>query len=37
MEEDLKMLKVEYLNNHWLEFSQILNLSLGDQTKIKNA
>ena len=37
MEEDLKILKVEYLSNHWLDFSQISNLSLGDQTKIKNA
>ena len=37
MEEDLKILKVEYLSNHWSDFPQILNLSLGDQTKIKNA
>ena len=37
MEEDLKILKVEYLSNHWLDFPQILNLGLGDQTKIKNA
>ena len=37
MEEDLKILKVEYLSNHWLDFPQISNLSLGDQTKIKNA
>ena len=37
MKEDLKILKVEYLSNHWLDFPQILNLSLGDQTKIKNA
>ena len=36
MQEDLKVLKVEYLNNHWSDFHQILKLSLGDQTKIKN-
>ena len=28
MEDDLKILKVEYLTNHWLDFPQILNLSL---------
>ena len=32
MEDDLKILKVEYLNNHLLDPTQILNLSLGDQT-----
>ena len=37
MEDDLKILKVEYLSNHWLDFPQILNLSLVDQTKITNA
>ena len=37
MEDNLKILKVEYLNNHWSAFPRILNLSLGDQTKIKNA
>ena len=37
MEEDLKILKVEFLSNHWSDFTQILNLSLGDQTKITNA
>ena len=36
MEEDLKIMKVEYLSNHWSDFPQILNLTLGDQTKIKN-
>ena len=36
-EEDLKILKVKYLSNLWSDFAQILNLSLGDQTKIKNA
>ena len=37
MEEDLKILKVKYISNHWLDFPQILDLRLGDQTKIKNA
>ena len=37
MEEDLKILKVEYLSNHSSDTPQILNLSSGDQTKIKNA
>ena len=37
MEDDLKILKFEYLNNHWFDLPQILNLSSGDQTKIKNA
>ena len=36
-EDDLKILKVAYLSNHWAEFPQILNLSSGDQTKIKTA
>ena len=36
MEDDLKILKVEYLSNHWSDLPQILNLSLGDQTKSKN-
>ena len=36
MEDDLKILKVEYLINHRSDFSQISNLSSGDQTKIKN-
>jgi hypothetical protein len=35
MEDDLKMLKVEYLSNHSLDHPQILNLRSGDQTKIK--
>ena len=35
MEEDLKIFKVDYLSNHWTDFTQILNLSLGDQTKSK--
>ena len=32
MEDDLKILKVEYLSNLLLDPSQILNLSLDDQT-----
>ena len=32
MEEDLKVLKVEYLSNRLLDHTQILNLSLDDQT-----
>ena len=36
MEEDLKILKVEYLSNHWSDFPQILNLSLGNWTKVHN-
>ena len=37
MEDDIKILKVEYLNKHWSDLPQILNFSTGDQTKIKNA
>jgi hypothetical protein len=37
MEDELKILKVEYLSNHLLDLPQILNLSSGDQTKIKTA
>ena len=37
MEDDLKLWEIEYLSNHWSDFPQILNLSIGDQTKIKNA
>ena len=36
MEDDLKILKVEYLRNHLSDFPQILNVNSGDQTKIKN-
>ena len=35
MEDDLKIFKVEYLSNHYSNPPQNLNLSLGDQTKIK--
>ena len=37
MENDLKILKVEYLSNQWSDISQILNLSSWDQNRIKNA
>ena len=33
MEDDLKILKVEYLTNGLLDHTQMLNLSLHDQTK----
>jgi hypothetical protein len=33
MEGDIKILKVEYLSNHLLGHTQILNLSLYDQTR----
>jgi hypothetical protein len=36
VEDDLKILKVEYLNNHLLDQTQILNLSLDDQGKYKS-
>jgi hypothetical protein len=35
MEEDLKILRVEYLSNHGTDLPKIFNLSLGDQTEIK--
>ena len=35
MEDNIKILKVEYLNNHWSDLTQILNLSLDDHTKLK--
>jgi hypothetical protein len=37
MEDNLKISRVEYLSNHSSNLSQILNLSLGDKTKIKSA
>jgi hypothetical protein len=36
MEDDLKNIKVQYLNNHLLDLPQLLNLSLGDHIKIEN-
>jgi hypothetical protein len=35
MEDDLKILKVEYLSNHCLDLPQISNLSSRDQPKSK--
>jgi hypothetical protein len=37
MEDDLKMWKVEYLTNHWLDLTQIWNLSYWDQTKVQKS
>jgi hypothetical protein len=34
MEDDLKISKVEYLSNRLLDTAQILNLDLGDQSKV---
>jgi hypothetical protein len=34
MEDDLKILNVEYLSNHWSDLIQILKLNQGDQTKV---
>ena len=34
MEDDIKILKVEYLSNHWSDLPQILNWSSEDQTKM---
>jgi predicted translin family RNA/ssDNA-binding protein len=34
MEDDLKILKIEYLSNHWSDLIQILNLSYVEQTKV---
>ena len=36
MEDDIKILKVEYLSNHWSDLYQILNWGLWDQIKIKS-
>ena len=35
MENGLKILKVKYLSNTWSDLTLILNLTLGDQNKIK--
>ena len=37
MEDNLKVFNVEYLSNQWSNFPQVLNLHLGDQTKMENA
>ena len=34
MEDDLKIMKVEYTNNRLLDHAKILNLDLGDQSKV---
>jgi hypothetical protein len=34
MEDNLKILNVEYLSNHWSDLIQFLNLSQGDKTKV---
>ena len=36
IEDNLKILNVEYLSNHWSDLSQISNLGAGEQIKIKN-
>ena len=36
MEDDLKILKVEYLSNPRSDLTQILNLGSEEQTKIQN-
>ena len=36
MEDDIKLLNVEYLNNHFLDNTQLLNLSLEDQIYFAN-
>ena len=35
-EDNIKILKVEYLSNHWSDLLQILNWSSEDQTKNQN-
>ena len=37
MEDDLKIVNVEYFSNHWSNLPQIWKLNLKDQTKIKIA
>ena len=37
MEDNLKIIKVEQLSNHWSDLHLILYLSSGDQTQIMNA
>ena len=36
MEDILQLLKVEYLSNRWSDLPQILDLSSGEQTELKN-
>ena len=35
MEDNLKIINLKYLSNHWSDLPKILNLFEGDQTKIK--
>ena len=35
LEDDLKMKNVEYLRNNWLNLTQTLDFSLGDQNENK--
>ena len=37
MDDDLKIWKFEYLSSHWSNFPQILNISSGEQTKVKKS
>ena len=37
MEDDLKILKDEYISNHWWDLPQILNSGLGDPIQIKDS
>ena len=34
IEDDLNILNVEYLSNHWSDLIHVLNLSQGDQSKV---
>jgi hypothetical protein len=36
MEDDLKIFKVQYLSNRWLDLPRILKLGWGDPTKIED-
>ena len=36
IEDNLQILKIEYLSNHWSDLPQFVYIRLGDQTKIKN-
>ena len=36
MEDNLRILKVEYISNHWSDLPEISNFMSGDQTKIYN-
>ena len=36
IEDDLKIEKVEYISNRWLDLPEIWNFSLGEQIEIEN-